>query len=195
MAAPVALAAVGGGISLAGGVASAMGARYAADAKANMYEYQAGVAKLNEQIEKQNADYARKSGEVSASIVGAKAKQQMGLIKAGQGASGLDVNSGSNVQVQESQQNTASFDQATTRSNAARQAYGYETGAVTQQANQGLSRMGAEAARTSGDLNVASSIIGSVGSVASKWMAGSSSFGLGEKTSNFLIPGNWGEQS
>lgn len=189
MAAPLAI--VGIGASVAGGVTSAIGAKYSGEAKASMYEYQAGIAKLNESIEKQNADYARKSGEVVASEVGAKAKQTMGLIKAGQGASGLDVNSGSAVQTRESQQNRNEFDQAIVRSNAARQAYGFETGALTQQANAGLAGMGAEASRTAGNLGAASSIIGSVGSVASKWAMGSASFG---SVGNSFIPGNWGEQ-
>lgn len=185
------LAAVGAAASAGGAITSAIGSKYSGEAKARMYEYQAGIAKINESIEKQNADYARKSGEVVASEVGAKAKQTMGLIKAGQGASGIDVNSGSAVQVRESQQNKNEFDQAIVRSNAARTAYGYETAAITQQANAGLAGMGAESSRVAGDLGAASSIIGGVGSVASKWAMARSSFGsLGDS----FIPGNWGEQ-
>lgn len=193
MADPISIAAIVGiGATVAGGVTSAIGSSYAGEAKGRMYEYQAGVAKINESIEKQNADYARKSGEVVASEVGAKAKQTMGLIKVGQGASGLDVNSGSNVQVRDSQQSKNEFDQAIVRSNAARQAYGFETGALTQHANIGLAGMGAEASRTAGDLGATASIISTAGSVASKWAMGSASFG---SVGNTLIPGNWGEQS
>lgn len=189
------LAAVGAAASAGGAITSAIGSKYSGEAKARMYEYQAGVAKINEQIEKQNADYARKSGEVVASEIGVKAKQTAGLIKTGQGASGIDVNTGTNVNVQESQQKTAQFDQAITRSNAARQAYGFETGAITQQANQALAGMGAEASRTAGDLGATASIIGGVGSVASKWAMAGSSFGnVGQTLGNAYIPGNWGEQ-
>lgn len=185
------LAAVGAAASAGGAITSAIGSKYSGEAKGRMYEYQAGIAKINEQIEKQNADYARKSGEVVASEVGAKAKQTMGLIKAGQGASGIDVNSGSAVQVRDSQQKKNEFDQTIVRSNAARQAYGFETGALTQQANAGLAGMGAEASRTAGDLGATASIIGGVGSVASKWAMSSASFG---KLGDSFIPGNWGEQ-
>lgn len=197
MADPITLgiAAVGAAASAGGAITSAIGSKYTGEAKANMYQYQAGIAKLNEQIEKQNADYARKSGEVVASEVGAKAKQTMGLIKAGQGASNLDVNSGSTVGVRESQQEKGEFEQAVVRSNAARQAYGFETGALTQQANAGLAGMSAEASRTAGDLGATASIIGGVGSVASKWMMAGSSFGVGQSLGNAYIPGNWGEQS
>lgn len=185
------LAAVGSAAAIGGGITGAIGSKYSGEAKARSYEYQAGIAQINESIQKQNADYARKSGEVVASEVGAKAKQTMGLIKAGQGASGIDVNSGSAVQVRDSQEKKGEFEQAVVRSNAARQAYGYETAALNQQANVGLDKMGAEASRTAGDLGAASSILGSVGSVATKWIGASSSFG---NVGQYAIPGNWGEQ-
>lgn len=180
------LAAVGTAAAVGGGITSAIGSKYSGDAKANMYNYQAGVAKINEQIEQQNADYARKAGETTASEIGVKTSQAVGLIRAGQGASGVDVNSGSTVKVQEGQLKSGQFDEATTRSNAARTAYGYETGAIGQEASANLDTMGATASRTAGDLGATASILGTVGSVATKWIGASSSFGGGSGSSSFL---------
>lgn len=185
------LAVVGTGASIAGGVTSAIGAKYAGDAKGNMYDYQAGVAKLNEQIEQQNADYSRKTGEVQASISGQRTAQTVGLIKANQSASGVDVNSGTNVKVQEGQLKTGQFDEAIIRSNAAKTAYGHEVQALSAETSSQLDTMGAETSRTAGNISAASSILGTVGSVASKWYTAGSSFGTGGGSSVFFPSGSF----
>lgn len=172
------VAAVGVGATVAGGVTSAIGAKYAGDAKANMYDYQAGVAQLNKQIELQNADYSRKTGEVQASISGQRTAQTLGLIKSGQGASGIDVNSGTNVKVQEGQLKAGQFDESIIRSNAAKTAYGHEVQALSAETSSQLDKMGAETSRTAGNISAVGSILGTVGSVASKWYSAGSSFGL-----------------
>lgn len=179
------LAAVGTAAAVGGGITSAIGSKYSGDAKGNMYDYQSGVAKINEQIEQQNASYARAAGETTASEQGVKTAQTIGLIRAGQGASGVDVNSGSAVKVQEGQLKAGQFDEAVTRSNAARQAYGYETAAIGQEASANLDTMGATASRTAGDLGATASILGTVGSVASKWIGASSSFGSAPGSTTF----------
>src|ERR1035437_6905317 len=98
-----ALAVVGIGATLAGGITSAVGAEKTAAAQQQTFNYQAGVAKLNSQIDLQNADYARQQGEIQVMQYGMKSSQQQAQIKVTQAASGLDVNSGSAVDVQQSQ--------------------------------------------------------------------------------------------
>lgn len=171
MADPVSLTllAVGTGATIAGGVTSAMGAKYAGEAKGRMYDYQAGLAEINKKIELGNAEYARSKGEVDASIVGVKGRQQMGLIKSAQGASGVDANSGSSEQVRDSQRGATQFDESMVRSNAARVAYGHEIAALGKQGDVDMAKMGAETSRTTGDIQATASILGTVGSVASKW--------------------------
>lgn len=149
---------VGIGATALGGTFSAIGAARSADAQAKMYRYQADVARINQ-------EWAAQQGGANAMQYGSKARQQEGAIKAAQGASGIDVNSGSAVGVQEGQRKTIEADNLTIRSNAARTAYGYgqqaemyDTAAANVKASKGLT--------------VASSILGTATSVASKWLQG-----------------------
>lgn len=176
-----ALGAVGIGATLAGGITSAIGAEKTAAATQQSYNYQAGVATLNSQIDLQNADYARQQGEIQASQYGMKQSQQEAQIKVNQAASGLDVNSGSAVAVQQSQQKIGAIDTAQIRTNAAKTAYDYDVKSTMDLNQSTLDIMGGNNAIAAGNISAASSILGSVGSVSSKWAQGSQSglFGSG----------------
>ena len=113
-----AIGAIGLGSSVAGGILSAFGAKRSADAQAQMYSYQAQVARYNAQIDQQNSSYALKVGEQQTTNYALKARQQEGQIRAAQGASGVDVNSGSSTVVQQSQRKIAGMDMDTIRANA-----------------------------------------------------------------------------
>jgi len=166
----LAAAVIGIGSSIAGGVTSAIGAESSASSQAAMYNYQAGIARQNQLIDKQNMGYALQQGENNAAQSGMASRFRAGQIVAGQAASGFNVNSGTNVAVQKGQAQTANLEQTTIRSNAAKAAYDFDIGAV--QAGEQASAYSAAAAnaKTAGDINVASSILGTVGSVSSKWM-------------------------
>ena len=170
-----ALGSVGMGATLAGGITSAIGAEKTASATQQSYNYQAGVAQINSTIDLQNAEYARSQGETQAMQFGLKAGQQQAQIKTTQAASGLDVNSGSAAAVQSSQQTLTAIDTAQIRANAAKTAYDYDVKS-TQDLNQStLDVMAGNNAITAGNFQAASSILGSVGSVSSKWMQGNQS--------------------
>jgi len=153
-AAPLAL-----GLTAAGGIMSGF-------SNWQQAKYQAGVAELNRKISLQNAAYERQVGRVEAQRVGMKYGQEIGRTRAIEGASNLDVTKGSPAAVQASEHALALQDQATTRANAARRAYGYETQATQYEAQRKLAN--AKAAWT-----IPSSIIGTASSVADKWMMGS----------------------
>ena len=72
----MAMGVIGLGASLAGGILGAEGAKTTAADQQKMYNYQAGVAKINSQIDLQNADYARNQGEIQATQFGLKEAQQ-----------------------------------------------------------------------------------------------------------------------
>lgn len=170
-----ATAVIGLGATVAGGVASAAGASQQASANAQMYNYQAGIAQQNQQIAEQNKSYALIQGEANAAQSGMASRFRMGSIITGQAASGFDVNSGSNKQVQESASQVANTEQTIIRSNSAKAAYDYEIGAV--QAGEQASAYSASAvnAKTAGDIAVTSSILGTAGSVSDKWLQGQQS--------------------
>lgn len=169
MADPITLSTLAMAGTAAGAGVGAFGAITGGNAQAGMYEYQQGVAKINQQIQKQNADYARATGEVEASVEGAKNRQAVGGIRAVQGASGVDVGSGSATQVQEGQRQQGEFDQAIIRSNAAKKAYGYEVEATQSEAQANIYGMAAKNSKTAGLLGAFTSILGGATSVAGKW--------------------------
>lgn len=169
------LGAVGLGTSLAGGIMQAFGAKRQGEANAQMYAYQAQVAKYNADIDKQNADYARYVGERSAANFGLKQRQVEGQVRTGKAASGLDVNSGSAVDVQASARKVGQMDMATIRENAAKTAYDYEVKAVNDINQAGLYDAASSNAKSAGNLNMMASLISTAGSVSSKWMAGAQS--------------------
>ena len=164
---------IGMGATLAGGVLGAQGATQEAAATQKMYNYQAGVAKINSQIDLQNADYARNQGEVQAQQYGQKAAQQFGAIRTTQAASGLDVNTGTNAMVQDSQRKVTATDLGTIRANAAKTAYDYNVKSVMDLNQSTLDVMAGENAVAAGKIKAQASILGSVASVASKWSQGS----------------------
>lgn len=172
MADPATIGMIGGaGASIAGGLISAAGARQSGRAAQQMGMFQAGIASINAQIARQNANYIRQQGEVQAQRFGMGARAKMGDIVSAQGASGLDVGSGSAKMVQESYKVVSDMDMAQIRSNAAKAAYDYDIQAQSHDLESIGHLMGVENAKKATSLNVMSSIIGSASSVADKWMA------------------------
>ncbi len=170
-----ALGAIGIGATMAGGILGAQGATQSAAATQQMYDYQSHVAKINSDIDLQNADYAREQGEVQAQQYGQAAAQRIGGIRTSQAASGLDVNSGTNAQVQASQKTVAGIDIAQIRQNAAKTAYDYDVRSTMDLNQSTLDTMAGVNAVKAGRIQAASSILGSVASVSSKWLQGSQS--------------------
>lgn len=181
-----AVGALGIGATIAGGIVSAEGAKTTAQATQNSFNYQAGVAQINSQIDLQNADYARDQGETKAMLYGMQAGQRQAQIKNTQAASGLDVNSGSALAVQQSQKQITGIDTAQIRSNAAKVAYDYDVKSTMDLNQSTLDVMAGQNAKIAGDIQAESSILGTVGSVATKWSAGTSSglFGSGSNSVN-----------
>lgn len=170
-----AMGTVGLGATLAGGVLSAFGAKASADSTSKMYQYQAQVAKFNSDIDKQNASYALQVGDKQELNYGLQAGQKEAAIRTAQGASGLDVNSGSNAEVQRSQRQVAGMDMDTIRANAAKTAYDYDVKSVNDVNQAGLYSLASSNAEAAGNINMASSLISTAGSVANKWSAGTQS--------------------
>lgn len=167
-----AVGAVGIGSSLAGGLLSAYGAEKSGQASQQMYNYQASVSKINADIDRQNSEWTLTQGETQATQYGMKAAQQRGQIVASQGASGLDVNSGSNAKVQSSQKAITDIDLAQIRSNAGKTAYDYRTKATMDENQATLYTQAGANAKSAGDISALGSIIGTAGSVSSKWIQG-----------------------
>lgn len=156
--------------SAAGAGVSAYGAYSQGQAQSAQYAYQSGIAQMNAQIAKQNADYAVAAGEVKAQESGMKTRFQIGETIAQQGAGGLAVGSGSNARVVSGELAVGQQDQAIIRSNAARTAYGYNVEAAAATAQGKLYSMASESAKTAGAISAAGSLISGAGSVSGKWL-------------------------
>lgn len=150
---------------------SAMGAQQQAEASAASNRYQAQVAANNALIAEQNARYAREAGQSQAYQNQYKIRQAVGAQKAQQGASGIDVNSGSPLDVRVSTAELGELDTLTILNNAEREAYGYESQSVNFKAESGLRLMEADNDRAAGRLGVAKSLIGGAQSVSDKWLS------------------------
>jgi len=124
---------------------------------------------VNKQIAQQNSEYARAAGESEAQAEGMKARAGIGETKAQQGAGGLDVNSGSNAQVRQSEEELGEYNQSVIRSNAAKKAYGYEVDAQNFQSQAALDQMASSTSKTSGFIGAVTSILGGAASVSGKW--------------------------
>jgi predicted membrane GTPase involved in stress response len=155
-----------------GGFLGAKGAEKSGQAQQQMYNYQAQVAQINATIDRQNAEYALNQGEQQAQQFGMKAAQQRGQIIADQGASNIAIGMGSAAEVVRSQNLLTRMDLTQIRSNAAKTAYDFSTKATMDLNQATLDTMAGANARTAGDINAASSILGTVGSVSSKWLQG-----------------------
>ena len=177
---------LGAGLSLFGAGTAAAGAQETGQAQSNAALYQAQVARNNAAIAQQNAAYTLQAGEVKAGNVSMQGAATSGGVKAAQAASGVDVNTGSAVTVQESQRGENILNADTTMSNANQIAYGYQVQAQSDLAQSQLETQAAQQDIIAGKTQANADILGGVGGalsgisgVASKWSSSGGGFGLG----------------
>ena len=192
MGTPSQIAGAGMGATAGGSLMQAFGGLASGFANKDMYDYQASIAKLNEQIDKQNAEFAVQQGEQQALKVGMQGRFQAGQIKVGQASSGFDVNSGSNKQVQTSQHSMSMLDTDIVRSNAAKTAYGFKEQATVAGAQSSLYTMAGDNAMSAGFMNFGTSILGGASSVSSEWLKGQTMglWGGADSSSSYINPMN-----
>lgn len=161
-----------------------------AGAKIGMYQYQASVAKINQQIAKQNADYERYSGEVKAQQRGMQTRSQIGSARAKQGASGLDVNKGSAVSVRAGIADIGAQDVGIIRSNAARRAYAYEVEAANLESQASMYEQSAKNTKKAAKIDQWKSLISGASNISGKFAAGGQSglWATGGTESHHITP-------
>ena len=190
MMAPV-MAGVSLGTSLLGGIIGAKGAEQKADAQTAMYGYKAAVAQANQKIAMQNAQQAIQEGGVAGQFVGLRGRQELGQITAAQGASGIQLGSGSAARVRAGQIAGIQTGEATTAYDAARKAYGYQVQGMNFAGEAGLDIAGGQFAQQAKGLDVASILGGATSSVADKWMQYSKAGVFSGSGSSGGGPGAW----
>lgn len=149
----------------------ALGSIQQGNAAASSANYNARIQENNAKIAEQNSRFAAEQGAANAGVEQQKTRAQVGAIKAAQAANGVDVNSGSSVDVRSSAASLGMLNAITIRSNAARHAYGYQTEAASDRGQAALDRQQAKYAKTAGYVGAASSLIGGAakGSQSGTW--------------------------
>lgn len=153
----------------AGAGVSAFGASQTADANAASYNYKSVVASNNAIIAQRNADAATDAGGVAGQVNDLKTKNLVGNQLVAQASNGLDVGSGTNVNVRQSAEELGHLDTLTILNNAAKNSAGFKAQGMNFTAEAGLDKAAAANAESAGEINVATSLLGGASSVAGKW--------------------------
>lgn len=155
-------AAVGTGIA-------GYGAYAQGDAASKAASYNASIENMNAALSSQNTVIAEQAGQAQTGMQGQKTRATVGSIAASQAASGIEVGSGSALDVRFSARELGELDALTIRSNAAREAYGYRNQAVSHESQGTLSGFEAKNARIAGEVNAAATLLGGASSAGSNY--------------------------
>lgn len=156
-------------VAAVGTAVSAVGAAQSAKAQQNAANYQAQVARNNATIAEQNAEAATRAGQAKATDTSLRARALLGTLSAAEGASGVDVNTGSAVETRETQREMGQLDTEREVHNATLQAYGYRSQSTGFAAQAGLDTMTAKQAAAAAPLAVGSTLLSGASSVADKF--------------------------
>lgn len=150
---------VGAGLAVVGGVQAARAQKAAG-------EYQAQVDEQNAKVGRQQADQARQIGNMEEERQMRRVRAAVATQRAAQAANGLDVNSGTALDLQAETAGFGTADALTMRSNAIRQAWGFEVGAVNDINSASASRAAGSNAATGTMLTTAANAFSFVGGAA-----------------------------
>lgn len=157
------LADLGLAATLVSSVVGGVGAIASGNASKAAADYNASIASTNATIAKQNASFAGAAGEAQVEQQSQKTRAAVGGIKAAQAANGLDVNSGSTVDVRSSASELGELSALNIRSNATRTAYGYQNQAVSDQSQAQIDKFQGEQEQLAGEVGGATSLLGGAG--------------------------------
>ena len=164
---------------------SAYGAYSQSQDRKDMARYQAKVAENNATVAEWQAQDAEARGNRQAQEVRRKYAALMGTQRAALAARGLDISDGSANATLQDTTYFSGYDEATTRANAAREAWGYRVRGAnfTGDAGMLMSQSNAENPLLSAGLAAGGTFFsGGGGSVAAKWYRGNNNAGVGVPT-------------
>lgn len=138
------------GLSILGTITTTMQQASAARAQG---AYESSIANTNARIARIQARQTIEAGDVMASRKNVETGSIVSSIRAQQGASGIDVGSGSSALVRAGVSAVGAVDELTIRNNAARQAWGYETEAIGDSYKGEYAKLTAKSKETQSILN------------------------------------------
>lgn len=158
------------GSTVAGGIMGAVGAGQSAGATADAARYQAAVARNNRQMAGDSARYGVSAGRQQAQTQDFKNRAVQGQTLAAQSASGIDTQSGSPLEVRESQARLGRLDTENIMQRANLAAYGENIKATGFGAEAGLQEAKASSAESAGTTGILTSLISSGAGFGEKWL-------------------------
>lgn len=158
--------------TVASAVVSAKGAEQQGQAANAAAQYQAQVANNNAVIANQNADYAVRAGQAKGQQESMKGAANLGRLRAAQAANGIDINSGSDVDVQAGQAEVNQLNTENVIQNADLTAYGYRSQSGNFTAQSGLDTAEGENAEQAGQTAALGSLLEGASSVGGAYAKG-----------------------
>lgn len=179
------LAAAAAVATIAASAVSAYGAIQSGNAAKNQAEYQAAVDRDNQQRAEWQAKDALDRGAEAERQQRLKVQSALGSQRAAMAANGVDLSSGSPLDILGDTAMYGEMDALTIRSNAEREAYGYRVQSQNFATNAQLSQMRGSSAQTAGAIGAGSTLLTGAGQAASTWAkfggSGGSSYTSGVK--------------
>jgi hypothetical protein len=179
-------------LAIGGGIVSAAGQLSAGQAAADRAAYQAQVYRNNAIIDQQNQNWAIAGGAAKEAGQGMRARAGFGNLIARQAASGVEVGTGSNKAVTDAASALDALDAMTTRSNTAREAYGYDVTKSNDLASAELKTREGEDAKNASYFSAASSLISGASSAFGKYAGWQAAAGGGSALSSAYDFGSGG---
>ncbi len=155
---PATLTAISMGVSAVGSIATGIAGMQAAN-------YQAKIAENNAKIAQQNAVYAAHAGEAKAQQESLRSAARNAAIKGAIAANGVDVNTGSAVDVQSSSAAMGSLSTENVMREGQMKSYGYRTEAQNYKDQAGLYKQQASASLAGGLFKGFSSLLSGASSL------------------------------
>ena len=191
-----AIAAVAGtAMSAVGAISQGNAAAGASRDAARAQQYQAQVAENNAKVAEQNAQRAEQIAQNNALAKSMESAARLGKVKAGQAASGIDINTGSSVDVQAGTRMLGKLDTDTVFSNDLLKAYGYRSDAQNFRTQGALSLYRAsglydraQSEETSGYLKAGGTVLSNLSGLPLKWGGGGDFTGTEAGTSQYGSP-------
>lgn len=164
----------------ASGVMAAGGAIMQGQAQKKQATYQAAVERNNAQIAGWQAEDATKRGQIAEQRQRLQVARLAGTQRAGMASSGVELTSGSPLDVLGDTAMLGELDALTIRSNAEREAYGFRAQQGNLTAQSGLTQMAGRNASQAGYIGAGSSLLSSAATVYDR-KAQYDYYGLGKK--------------
>lgn len=144
---------------LAASTVSGIGQSLQGRAAAQSATYNAAIAHNNQIVAENNATAAIQEGEANAGASSQGTKAKIGGILANQGASGVDIGSGSSIDTRASAAQTGELNSINIRADAARRAYGYKSDAYNAQVQEQMDKNEAKNAGLSSEVASAGTLL------------------------------------